>query len=190
MLRLFLGLVVLSLLAAAGAGIWVNLRSLDEPLQVAAPLAFKVPAGSRLARVAADLVGARRARAAARCWCCTHGGRASPRPSRRESTKLQPGMTPRRSARQTRERAGVAAFADHRGRLAGTGPIGRDAPKSGCACHSPRNIGGCHGGCMEKLGMPRANAEGAGSSGNLSLCGRHHGRPKSSARLMRHWRGH
>jgi len=55
MLRLFLGLVLLSLLAAAGAGIWVNLRSLDEPLQVAAPLTFKVPAGSRLARVAADL---------------------------------------------------------------------------------------------------------------------------------------
>jgi UPF0755 protein len=55
MLRILLGLVLLSLLAAAGAEIWLNLRSLDEPLQVAAPLTFKVPAGSRLAQVAATL---------------------------------------------------------------------------------------------------------------------------------------
>jgi UPF0755 protein len=55
MLRILLGLVLLSLLAAAGAEIWLNLRSLDEPLQVAAPLTFKVPAGSRLAQVAGTL---------------------------------------------------------------------------------------------------------------------------------------
>ncbi len=55
MLRILFGLVLLSLLAAAGAEIWLNLRSLDEPLQVAAPLTFKVPAGSRLAQVTASL---------------------------------------------------------------------------------------------------------------------------------------
>jgi UPF0755 protein len=55
MLRILLGLVLLSLLAAAGAEIWLNLRSLDEPLQVAAPLTFKVPQGSRLAQVAGTL---------------------------------------------------------------------------------------------------------------------------------------
>jgi peptidoglycan lytic transglycosylase G len=55
MLRIFLGLALLSLLAAAGAEMWLNLRSLDEPLQVAAPFTFKVPAGSRLARVAETL---------------------------------------------------------------------------------------------------------------------------------------
>ncbi|HWS62069.1 MAG TPA: endolytic transglycosylase MltG [Steroidobacteraceae bacterium] len=55
MLRILLGLVLLSLLAAAGAEIWLNLRSLDEPLQVAAPLTFKVPAGSRLAQVTGTL---------------------------------------------------------------------------------------------------------------------------------------
>ncbi len=54
-LRILLGLLVSSLVAAAGAEIWLNLRSLDEPLRVAAPLTFKVPAGSRLSRVAADL---------------------------------------------------------------------------------------------------------------------------------------
>jgi len=55
MLRIFAGLVLLSLLAAAGAEVWLNLRSLDEPLRVAAPLTFKVPAGSRLAQVAGTL---------------------------------------------------------------------------------------------------------------------------------------
>jgi UPF0755 protein len=55
MLGILLGLVLLSLLAAAGGEIWLNLRSLDEPLQVAAPLTFKVPAGSRLAQVAGTL---------------------------------------------------------------------------------------------------------------------------------------
>jgi UPF0755 protein len=54
-LRILLGLLVLSLVAAAGAEIWLNLRSLDQPLRVAAPLTFKVPPGSRLSRVAADL---------------------------------------------------------------------------------------------------------------------------------------
>jgi UPF0755 protein len=54
-LRILLGLALLSLLAAAGAEIWLNLRSLDEPLQVAAPLTFKVPPGSRLAQVAGTL---------------------------------------------------------------------------------------------------------------------------------------
>jgi UPF0755 protein len=55
LLRTLSGLVLLSLLAAAAAEIWLNLRSLDEPLRVAAPLTFKVPAGSRLARVAETL---------------------------------------------------------------------------------------------------------------------------------------
>jgi UPF0755 protein len=55
MLRILLGLVLLSLLAAVGAEIRLNLRSLDEPLRIAAPLTFKVPAGARLARVAETL---------------------------------------------------------------------------------------------------------------------------------------
>jgi UPF0755 protein len=54
-LRVLSGLVLLLLLAAAGAEIRLNLRSLDEPLRVAAPLTFRVPAGSRLAQVAGSL---------------------------------------------------------------------------------------------------------------------------------------
>ncbi|HLZ98313.1 MAG TPA: endolytic transglycosylase MltG [Steroidobacteraceae bacterium] len=54
-LRVLWVLAWLSLLAGAGAEIWLNLRSLDAPLRVAAPMPFRIPAGSRLSRVAADL---------------------------------------------------------------------------------------------------------------------------------------
>jgi UPF0755 protein len=54
-LRILAGLVLVSLLAAVGAEIWLNLRSLDQPLRVTAPLTFKVPAGSRLSQVAGAL---------------------------------------------------------------------------------------------------------------------------------------
>jgi UPF0755 protein len=94
MLRLFLGLVVLSLLAAAGAGIWVNLRSLDEPLQVAAPLAFKVPAGSRLARVAADL-SARGVLARPRALVLYARWKGIASAIKAGEYEIEPGMTPR-----------------------------------------------------------------------------------------------
>jgi UPF0755 protein len=54
-LRILSGLFLLVLLAAAGVEIWLNFRSLDQPLQVAAALTFKVPAGSRLSHVAGTL---------------------------------------------------------------------------------------------------------------------------------------
>ncbi|HUE10367.1 MAG TPA: endolytic transglycosylase MltG [Steroidobacteraceae bacterium] len=47
--------LALLVLAAAGAVCWGALKSLDEPVKLAAPLRFKVPAGARFARVAADL---------------------------------------------------------------------------------------------------------------------------------------
>ncbi len=53
-LRFGLPVGVLLLVAAAATG-WRAVRSLDQPLNVAAPLRFKVPAGARFARVAADL---------------------------------------------------------------------------------------------------------------------------------------
>jgi UPF0755 protein len=54
-LRIICGVVLLMLLAAAAADVWLNLRSLDQPLQLPVALTFKVPAGSRLARVAETL---------------------------------------------------------------------------------------------------------------------------------------
>src|SRR3981189_5114 len=94
MLRLFLGLVLLSLLAAAGAGIWVNLRSLDEPLQVAAPLTFKVPAGSRLARGAADL-SARGVLARPRALVLYARWKGIASAMKAGEYEIEPGVTPR-----------------------------------------------------------------------------------------------
>jgi UPF0755 protein len=54
-LRLFSGLVLLAILGGAAALVYVNVRSLDEPLRIAGPLIFKVPAGARFTHVAADL---------------------------------------------------------------------------------------------------------------------------------------
>ena len=48
-------LVLVSLLIVTGALAWGEWRSLDTPLAVTAPLRFKVPAGARVSRVAADL---------------------------------------------------------------------------------------------------------------------------------------
>jgi UPF0755 protein len=47
--------LLLVLGAAAAAVVWVGVRSLDEPLRLAAPVRFKVNPGSSFARVAAEL---------------------------------------------------------------------------------------------------------------------------------------
>jgi UPF0755 protein len=47
--------LALLVLGAAGAIVWSALKSLDEPVTLAAPLRFKVPAGARFAHVALDL---------------------------------------------------------------------------------------------------------------------------------------
>jgi UPF0755 protein len=47
--------LALLLLVAAGGVFWIGLKSLDEPLRLAAPLRFKVATGARFAHVAADL---------------------------------------------------------------------------------------------------------------------------------------
>jgi UPF0755 protein len=52
---LLLAGIVALLLAVPGAILWSGLKSLDQPLRVAAPYRFKVAAGARFAHVAADL---------------------------------------------------------------------------------------------------------------------------------------
>ena len=52
--RLGLAVCVL-LLGAAAAVVWLGVRSLDEPLRLAAPVRFKVAAGTSFGRVAAEL---------------------------------------------------------------------------------------------------------------------------------------
>ena len=94
MLRILLGLLVLSLAAAAGAEIWLNLRSLDEPLRVAAPLTFKIPAGSRLARVAADLA-ARGVLARPRALVLYARWKGNASAIKAGEYEIEPGATPR-----------------------------------------------------------------------------------------------
>jgi UPF0755 protein len=53
--RTVLILVPLLLIAAIGAAIWSGVRSLDAPLQLTAPLRFKVMPGTSFAHLAADL---------------------------------------------------------------------------------------------------------------------------------------
>lgn len=93
-LRILLGLLVLSLAAAAGAEIWLNLRSLDEPLRVAAPLTFKIPAGSRLSRVAADLA-ARGVLARPRALVLYARWKGNASAIKAGEYEIQPGATPR-----------------------------------------------------------------------------------------------
>jgi UPF0755 protein len=93
-LRVLSGLVLLLLLALAGAQIWLNLRSLDEPLQVAAPLTFRVPAGSRLAQVAGSLAARGiLARPRALVWYARWKGVASA--IKAGEYEVEPGVTPR-----------------------------------------------------------------------------------------------
>jgi UPF0755 protein len=94
MLRILLGLVLLSLLAAAGAEIWLNLRSLDEPLQVAAPLTFKVPQGSRLAQVTGTLA-ARGVLARPRALVLYARWKGSASAIKAGEYEIEPGVTPR-----------------------------------------------------------------------------------------------
>jgi UPF0755 protein len=50
-----IGVLLLLLGAGAAAVVWVGVRSLDEPLRLAAPVRFKVNQGASFARVAAEL---------------------------------------------------------------------------------------------------------------------------------------
>lgn len=93
-LRIFSGLALLSLLAAAGAEIWLNLRSLDEPLQVAAPFTFKVPAGSRLARVA-ETLAARGVLVRPRALVLYARWKGVASAIKAGEYEMEPGMTPR-----------------------------------------------------------------------------------------------
>ena len=93
-LRIGFSLGFLALLGTAAAVTWLNLRSLDEPLQVAAPLTFKVPAGARFARVTAELAARGVvARPRTLVWYARWKGVASA--IKAGEYEVQPGMTPR-----------------------------------------------------------------------------------------------
>jgi UPF0755 protein len=92
--RLVMPTIVVLLLAAAGAEIWQGVRSLDEPLNIAAPLRFKVSIGSRFARVAMDL-GNQGIVEWPRTWVLYARWKGVAAAIKAGEYELVPGMTPR-----------------------------------------------------------------------------------------------
>lgn len=93
-IRRFALLLGIVLLGAAGAYIWSGVRSLDEPVHLAAPLRFKVNPGASFARVAAELKG-QGVIGNARAWVFyARWTRLAPAVKAGEY-EIQPGITPR-----------------------------------------------------------------------------------------------
>jgi UPF0755 protein len=93
-MRVIVPIMVLLALAAAGTEIWKGMRSLDEPLNVAAPLRFKVAVGSRFAHVAADLA-AQGIIAWPRVWVLYARWKGVANVIKAGEYEIQPGATPR-----------------------------------------------------------------------------------------------
>lgn len=91
-LRLIVPLMLL-LFAAAGALVWSAVRSLDEPLNLTAPLVFKVAVGTRFARVAADLA-ARGVIARPRAWVLYARWKGLASGIKAGEYEIEPGTTP------------------------------------------------------------------------------------------------
>jgi UPF0755 protein len=89
-----LGLIVLAIVTAAGVAARRGLRSLDEPLNVAGPLPFKVPPGAPFARVAADL-GRQGVVAQPRAWVLYARWTGVAAGIKAGEYEIEPGQTPR-----------------------------------------------------------------------------------------------
>ncbi|MGC1522082.1 MAG: endolytic transglycosylase MltG [Steroidobacteraceae bacterium] len=91
----YLLLLCLLLLGAAAAGlVWVGIRSLDEPVHLAAPMRFKVVPGARFARVAAQLA-VQGVIAHPRAWVVFARLRNLAPAVKAGEYEIQPGITPR-----------------------------------------------------------------------------------------------
>jgi UPF0755 protein len=82
------------LLGSAAAAVWIGIRSLDEPLRVAAPVRFKVAPGASFARVAAELA-AQRVIANPRAWVLYARWSHLASAVKAGEYEIQPGTTPR-----------------------------------------------------------------------------------------------
>ncbi len=87
-------LLLLALLAIAAAAGWMAVRSLDAPLQVTAPLRFKVSAGASFARVAAELA-AQGVIAQPKVWVLLARWKGLAQAVKAGEYEIQPGTTPR-----------------------------------------------------------------------------------------------
>jgi UPF0755 protein len=80
--------------SGAAAVVWIAIRSLDEPLRVAAPMRFKVAPGASFARVAAELA-AQRVIANPRAWVLYARWSHLASAVKAGEYEIQPGTTPR-----------------------------------------------------------------------------------------------
>ncbi len=80
--------------AALAAAAWLALQSLDQPLQVAAAMRYKVPAGTNLGHVAADL-HARGILRSPRAWVWFARREGVASSIKAGEYQLEPGLTPR-----------------------------------------------------------------------------------------------
>jgi UPF0755 protein len=84
----------LLLLGSAAAMVWLGVRSLDQPLALAAPLRFKVSPGASFARIAADLA-AQGVIAEPRAWVAYARLKRLAPAVKAGEYEIQPGTTPR-----------------------------------------------------------------------------------------------
>ena len=82
------------LMGAGAAAVWFGVRSLDEPVRLAAPLRFKVVPGSSFSRVAAELA-AQRVIANPRAWVVFARLKGLAPAVKAGEYEIQPGTTPR-----------------------------------------------------------------------------------------------
>jgi UPF0755 protein len=92
--RIAVSLVVLLLAAAAATTLFLNIRTLDAPLRLTAPLRFKVPLGASFARVASDL-GKQGVIANPRVWTLYARLKGLAPAVKAGEYEIQPGTTPR-----------------------------------------------------------------------------------------------
>jgi UPF0755 protein len=93
-LRLVIVALLIALLGAAGAVYLSGVRSLDEPLRLAAPLRFKVAPGASFARVAAELA-AQGVVAHPKAWVLYARASRQAGAVKAGEYEIQPGTTPR-----------------------------------------------------------------------------------------------
>ncbi len=86
--------LALLLFGAAAVLVWNGVRSLDQPLNVTEPLRFKVPAGARFARVAADLAS-RGVVPQPRAWVLYARWKGLAAAIKAGEYEIEPGTTPR-----------------------------------------------------------------------------------------------
>jgi UPF0755 protein len=91
---LIAGVLALAAVGVAAALIEAGLRTLDQPLEVSAPLRFKVPPGSRFAHVAADLAH-RGVVAQPRVWVWYARWKGLASGIKAGEYEIEPGATPR-----------------------------------------------------------------------------------------------